>query len=138
MEGTGAVIRSIKLVSCALSLAVVMTGLAQTTASASAAGSKQHCATQSLSVTVLGSTTMVNSHVDNECGRNGLFIIGYRLSGPCAHSKAFSIRLPSVPVDVVTNFSTPCEGAYHLRQRVTGNGSVVGQSFAGFEVEGGG
>lgn len=130
--------RSIKLLSCALSLAVALTGLAQSTASASAAGSKQHCASQSLSVSVLGSTTMVNSHVDNECGQIGRFIIAYRLSGPCPHSRAFSIRLPSLPVDVVTNFATPCAGAYHLDQRVLGNGSVVGESFADFEILEGG
>jgi hypothetical protein len=129
--------RSIKLLSCSLSLAFIVTGLAQTAASASAANSQQHCASQSLTVSVLGETTMVNSHVDNECGQRGRFIIVYHLSGPCAHSKAFSIHLPSAPVDVVTNFPTPCAGAYHLRQRVMGNGSVVGESFADFEVQGG-
>lgn len=129
--------RSIKLLSCALSLAVVVTGLAQTAASASSLGPKQQCASQSLTVSVLGETTMVNSHVDNECGQKGRFVIAYRLNGPCPHSRAFSIHLASLPVDVVTNFSTPCAGTYHLRQRVMGHGSVVGESFADFEVQSG-
>lgn len=126
--------RSIKLMFITLMVALAVGGLMPTGAQAAQSRSGPECATQSLTVTQLGAEVMVNSHIDNACGRKGWFVILYRLTGPTPHSKIIRIQLPSQPIDVVTFFPTPGSGHYDLRQRVVGHHRELGQTFASFDV----
>jgi hypothetical protein len=126
--------RSFKLVLVAATTAIAVGGQLPTAALASASRSTLFCATQSLTVTPLGSVVMVDSRIDNACGRMGSFVIRYRLVGPTQHSKTIRIQLPSHPVDLVTYFGTPASGHYDLRQEVVGNHREIGRSTASFDV----
>lgn len=126
--------RSIKLMLITVMVALAVCGLMPTGAQASQSRTGPECAIQSLTVTPLGAEVMVNSHIDNACGRKGWFVILYRLTGPTLHTKAVRIQLPTQPIDVVMFFPTPGSGHYDLRQRVVGHHRELGQSFASFDV----
>jgi hypothetical protein len=126
--------RSTKGILLTVSLALAIGALTPMGAQAAPSRSALGCATQSLSVKLVGSEVMVTSHIENQCGRTGLFIVWYKLSGPTSASMIIRLHLPSHPFDLVTYFPAPSVGHYELRQRVIGERRELGQSFANFDI----
>ncbi len=113
-------------------VAVLLALLAPQAALAGAPG--RGCVRHSLSVTPIGTETMLDTYIDNECGVEGSFTISYLVQGPCPHTQTIAQVVEPGAVDVVTFHRGPCAGHYVARQRITRDGYRVGLDTAEFDA----
>src|SRR5207302_1204679 len=91
------------------------------------------CVRHSLSVTPIGTETMLDTYIDNACGVESSFTISYLIEGPCSHTQTVTQVVEPGAVDVVTFHRGPCAGHYVARQRITRDGYRVGLDTVEFD-----
>jgi len=126
-----------KLLGCVMASATLaVIAFVQPAAAATGRPLLPGCAIHSLTVTPLGARTMVDTYVDNECGRAATFTLTYTATGPCPHVVTYIVGIPQGAVDIVTTYDGPCAGHYSMRQRVTGDGKKLGTDTVEFDAPG--
>jgi len=124
-----------KLLGCTMACAsLVLVAFGQPASAAETGPLLPGCAVHSLTVTPVGARTMVDTYVDNECGRAAAFTITYTATGPCPHVVTYALSIPQGSIDVVTTYDGPCAGHYSLRQRITGDGKKLGSDTVEFDT----